>query len=278
MRMPKAKGFKRADKWIDKYVVINVAALEQDTDELPRKMRLKSDAVIVNQGDSDSEEELIRNGKKIRVLNRKERGVGKSRNLALDNAWGDVVLFSDEDIVYEDDYAARIIQAFRRRPDADLILFNVRVNPNRRTYWTEKSKRVHWFNCGRYPTFSAAVRLDKLKDSGVRFSHLFGGGAPYSNGEDSLFFMDCIRAGLKVYAVSSVIGTERSRRSTWFKGYDEKFFFDRGVLYHFLYGKMAVILGFRYLFKNRSKMCSEKGLLKCWGLLIDGVRHGSTIS
>lgn len=31
MRMPKAKGFKRADKWIDKYVVINVSALEQDT-------------------------------------------------------------------------------------------------------------------------------------------------------------------------------------------------------------------------------------------------------
>jgi len=31
MRMPKAKGFKRADKWIDKYVIINVAALEQDS-------------------------------------------------------------------------------------------------------------------------------------------------------------------------------------------------------------------------------------------------------
>ena len=31
MRMPKAKWFKRADKWIDKYVIINVAALEQDS-------------------------------------------------------------------------------------------------------------------------------------------------------------------------------------------------------------------------------------------------------
>jgi large subunit ribosomal protein L15 len=30
MRMPKAKGFKRADKWIDKYVIINVSALEKD--------------------------------------------------------------------------------------------------------------------------------------------------------------------------------------------------------------------------------------------------------
>ena len=30
MRMPKAKWFKRADKWIDKYVIINVSALEKD--------------------------------------------------------------------------------------------------------------------------------------------------------------------------------------------------------------------------------------------------------
>jgi ribosomal protein L15 len=30
MRMPKAKGFKRCDKWIDKYTIINVADIEQD--------------------------------------------------------------------------------------------------------------------------------------------------------------------------------------------------------------------------------------------------------
>ena len=31
MRMPKAKGFKRADKWIDKYVIINVSTFEKDS-------------------------------------------------------------------------------------------------------------------------------------------------------------------------------------------------------------------------------------------------------
>lgn len=254
-----------------------VSALEQDTVKLPQKMRLKSDAVIVNQCSYNSEEELSYGGKKIRVINRNERGVGKSRNMAVDNAWGDVVLFSDDDIVYEEDYAARIIQAFRRRQDADIILFNVRVNPERRTYWTERSKRVHWFNCGRYPTFSAAVRLDRLKESGVRFSHLFGGGAPYSNGEDSLFFMDCIRKGLKVYAVSSVIGTERSRKSTWFKGYDEKFFFDRGVLFHFLYGKWAKLWALRFVLTKSGVMCRDIKPVQALKLLVSGVEKGKTL-
>jgi len=30
MRMPKAKGFKRCDKWIESYTIINVSALEQN--------------------------------------------------------------------------------------------------------------------------------------------------------------------------------------------------------------------------------------------------------
>jgi len=31
MRMPKAKWFKRCDKWVDSYTIINVSTLEQDT-------------------------------------------------------------------------------------------------------------------------------------------------------------------------------------------------------------------------------------------------------
>jgi len=30
MRMPKAKGFKRCDKWVESYTIINVSALEQN--------------------------------------------------------------------------------------------------------------------------------------------------------------------------------------------------------------------------------------------------------
>ncbi len=254
-----------------------VSALHQDVSRMPEKMRLSTDAVIVNQCDMNSEEKISYNGKLIKVINRNERGVGRSRNLAADNAWGDVVLFSDDDIVYEEDYAARIIQAFRRRPDADIILFNVRVNPERRTYWNEKTKRVHRYNCGRYPTFCAAVKLDKLRESGVRFSHLFGGGAEYSNGEDSLFFMDCLRRGMKIYAVTAVIGTEQSRRSTWFNGYDEKFFFDRGVLFHFLYRAWAGIWALSFVIRKSGVMCKEVKPLKALKLMNDGIRKGKTL-
>lgn len=97
------------------------------------------------------------------------------------------------------------------------------------------------------------------------------------NGEDSLFLHDCLEKGLKIYRTSVQIGHEKAGESTWFKGYTDKFFYDRGVLYHFLYGKMAKVWGLRFLIKNRNTMCAEKGLVSCFKLLSDGIKYGRTL-
>ena len=152
-----------------------------------------------------------------------------------------------------------VTEEFEKNPDADMILFNVDVPEERRTYHIDSYGRVRWYNCGRYPTFSFAARTRKLHEAGVTFSLLFGGGAKYSNGEDSLFLAQCIRKGLKVYRAPVTIGRENGRPSTWFHGYNEKFFYDRGVLYRFLYGKAAFPMAVRFLLKNRAEMFRAPG-------------------
>ena len=271
-----------------KRLQILISAVNKDPEELIGSMNLDCDAVIVNQLIGDYDEKAIKEGihdyikpfsnYEAKIINRREKGVGLSRNTALEASDHELIQFGDDDIVYDDGYAKKIVAEFDSHPEADMLLFNVKAQEGRETYWNEDFARITWKNYGRYPAYAICARRDRLIGSGVKYSLLFGGGAPYMNGEDSLFLHDCLKAGLNIYRTTVAIGKEKQGQSTWFKGYTDKFFFDRGVLYHFLYGKMAVILGFRYLFKNRSKMCSEKGLLKCWGLLIDGVRHGSTIS
>ena len=71
-------------------------------------MNLKTDAIIVNQTDQNSYSEMIINNKKIKVYNFNEKGVGLSRNTALMRANSDIVLMSDEDMSYEDDYEEKI--------------------------------------------------------------------------------------------------------------------------------------------------------------------------
>ena len=271
-----------------KRLQILISAVNKDPQKLPEQMNLDCDAVIVNQligdfadavGTGDDTDYVHTFGDfEARIINRREKGVGLSRNTAFENSDHELIQFGDDDITYDDGYASRVTAEFDAHPEADILLFNVKAQEGRETYWNRDFSRVSWYNYGRYPAYAICARRKILSESGVKYSLLFGGGAPYMNGEDSLFLHDCLKAGISIYRTPVAIGSERKGESTWFKGYTDKFFFDRGVLYHFLYGKMALLWGLRFLIKNRNTMCAQKGVKKCFKLRRDGVKHGSTIS
>lgn len=251
-----------------------VSAVDQNVLVLADKMNIRTDAIIINQCDDFRYEEYEHSSHIIRCYSLKERGVGLSRNSALMRADAEISVFSDEDIVYEDGYEEKIAAEFEKNKDADMILFNVKVAPSRRTYWNASYKRIRWYNYGRYPAYSIAARTDSLHRANVSFSLLFGGGARYSNGEDSLFLRDCLKKRLRIIASPVVIGEEKERESTWFHGYNEKFFKDRGVLYHYLYGRMAIPFTLRFLWAHRKEMCREIGFRQAFLLMKDGIKDG----
>ena len=250
-----------------------VAAVNENVNALAEKMHLETEAVIVNQCDKFDYCEYQHKDKRIRCFSMAERGVGLNRNTALLHADGDICLFSDEDIVFDAGYEEKILNAFRENPDADLITFNFRVDPSRATYYNNEKKRIRWYNYGRYPTYAAAARVESLRKANVSFSLLFGGGARYSNGEDSLFFHDCLKKGLHLYADFAELGEEVYRESTWFKGYNNKFFIDRGVLYHHLYGCAARLFSLRFLWAHRAEMLKEISLKEAYKLMKQGIKE-----
>lgn len=254
-----------------------ISAVNAEADKLIEKMGVKSDAVLINQCGREDSAEIEVQGGLVRVLSFAEKGVGKSRNRAIDAARGDILLFADDDIVYEDGYAEKVVREFAMHPEADALFFNVQVCEERRTYYNTDYKRVHIWNSGRYPAYSIAIRRDALNSAGVRFSELFGGGARYSCGEDSLFIRDCLKAGLRMYRTATCIGREEPRpggESTWFKGYDEKYFFDRGVLYAYLYGALAAPMGLRYVYAKRKTMCRDIPWQQAYKILKKGIKEG----
>ncbi len=252
-----------------------VSAVGEEPRHLADKMNLSTEAIIINQTDYFDYEEFERKGRLIKAYSFKERGVGLSRNNALLRADSDICLFSDEDIVYSADYEKKVLAEFEKNPDADMILFNVDVAEERRTYHIEEYGRVKWYNSGRYPTYSFAFRLEKIRKKNITFSLLFGGGAKYSNGEDSLFLKECIQKGLKVYCAPVTIGKETVRESTWFHGYNEKFFFDRGVLYYHLYGSLKKVIALRFLLKHKDVMCKDISWMKAYKLMKNGMKEAA---
>ncbi len=258
-------------------VEVLASVMNEEPEALWKRMHLSTDAVVINQCDENREEEFTMDGHKLRFYSYAERGVGKSRNHAIDHAEGDILLFSDADIVYEEGYGDRIAEEFACQPDADMLLFQILVDKERATYENTARKCVRLHNCGRYGAVSFAIKKEALIKSGERFSLLFGGGAKYSNGEDSLFLQHLIQKGVKVYTAPVVIGKEEATESSWFTGYHEKFFHDRGVLYHFLYGWLAKPLSLRFLLAHKNVFCTEIPVRQAYRYMKEGIREGKGI-
>lgn len=228
-----------------------ISAMNQKDISLIKKMNINSNAILINQCKENSFDMFENNNNIIKFYSFNERGVGLSRNTALMRAEGDIVVFADEDEIFVDNYESLILNEFVNNPKADVILFNVEsLNPSRKQYTITKAKKINQFCCGKYGAVRIALRLNKIREKNIYFSLLFGGGAKYQNGEDSLFLHDCLKKGLSVYTSPIKIGYVKQEDSTWFKGYNEKYFNDRGVLLKKMYGPFFVFMCFRFLIKT----------------------------
>lgn len=245
-----------------------VATMHQKDHNLVEKINIQTDAIIINQCDRNEFEEFEYKGSKIKFLSFNERGVGLSRNNALMRATGDICLFADEDVHYVDGYEKIILDAFKYTPKADIIMFNLpSENIYRPTYIIPRKSRVRFFNCLRYGAVKIAVKRERLLQANVFFSLLFGGGAKYSAGEDSLFVAECLRKGLRVYACPNIIGYVSQEDSSWFEGYTEKFFFDKGVFFAYLSKGWAKLLCLQLLLRHKEMWKGEYKLYEAYRMM-----------
>lgn len=248
-----------------------VSTMNQTDFGLLEKMNICSDAIVINQCDRLEQKQFTYNGNWIEWYSFPDRGIGKSRNNALMRASGDILVFADDDVTYKDGYSDIIISEFERLPKADIIIFNVpSINWKRPEYLIKNRHRIHFFNCLRYGTFRIAVRGDVLRRKHLFFSQLFGGGCKYGSGEDSIFLMDCIRHGMRMYASPQEIGTVSHAESSWFFGYTEKFFFDKGALFAGLSEHFPYILSLQFCLRHRD-MTKDVSLIKAYRAMRKGI-------
>ena len=262
----------------DKKFQVLVATINRLDDSLAESMNIKSNVVIANQSDHN---EIVKRktqyGEKL-MITTSTKGVGLNRNIALLASECDILLFADDDVVYNDDMAKRVAQAFDDNPKADLIVFSIDIIRDGKV--TEKrylnNKRLRVFKALRYGTYTIAARRCSLIKHNITFNQNFGGGCNFGSGEDSLFIKSCFDHGLKVFSNSYVLGTCNKDSSTWFEGYNEKYFYDKGVLMRYLFPKSAYV--FAMYFAVRFKKQTSVGLLRRIKLFYSGVRNGKTLT
>lgn len=238
-----------------------VATMGQTDCSLADKMNLSRPAVLANQCGHWGYEE----SGSVRMISTDTKGVGINRNLALELARGDILLFADDDIVYYDRDLQGVVDAFRQFPEADVIFFGIDMTKNGQVFDKRRNKvrRVYLWNSLRYGTARMAVRREAVLKHNLRFSTLFGGGGMYGSGEDTIFIRSCARAGMKMYSHDYVLGTCAKDTSTWFRGYDGKYFFDRGAMLACAFPAAKHLLKWYFGWKLAKKTkCSLKEIIR----------------
>ena len=197
-------------------------------------MNIQSDTVIANQADRyDYSEQIFGNGHVAKLITTASKGVGKNRNIALLNANADICVLADDDMIFDDDYEKILTEAFSSLPEADIIIFNLdtigKVTRERRN--NVKIKRVRIYNVMNYGAARIAFKRESVLRANLYFSLLFGGGCRYSSGEDTIFLVSALKCGLKIYTYPKRLATVSQEVSSWFQGYTDRYFVDKGALY-----------------------------------------------
>lgn len=250
-----------------------LATMNQKDFSIVEEMNLRCGAVIANQAGR----EQIETRGSVKMITTATRGVGLNRNIALMAADGEILLMADDDVRYNDDMETAVLTAFRENPKADVIIFGmdmVREGVVTQRRQTTK-KRLHFWNSMRFGTYRIAVRRKAIVDNNITFHQSFGGGCPFSAGEDSLFLKACFDAGLRVYGHDYVLGQCRKDSSSWFVGYNEKYFYDKGVLVRRLFPALWPVMGlyFALCFKRKTEVSALLRLR----LVYAGIRGGKTM-
>lgn len=188
--------------------------------ELVNRTNIKGACVVVSQCDR---EEIVQHGQ-VKIIFTKERGLSRSRNMAIRNATGDICLICDDDEVLDDNYM-EMIKAEYSFDKSDFICFYIqRIAQSCPT----KKIKLNFKNFWRIASVEISFKRESIQANAIIFDERLGSGVSNCGGEENKFLLECLKHRLKGFYVPTTIGRLiPDSPSQWFKGYDENYFKDK---------------------------------------------------
>lgn len=231
--------------------------------------KIYADAVVINQCDKEAYDEYQTERGTARVFSMCERGLTRSRNAAIERSTGDVCLLCDDDEVFVDDYEKKIMGAYEMLPEADVIILKM---CNRTPSFPDKIMRLRFPKTLKVSSWQISFRRESILRSGVRFDELLGAGSGNGAEEELDFLIRCERAGLKIWYVPVEIASVAQKKSTWFCGFNEKFFYDRGATTRYILGfPTAVVYALYYVIKKKPLYSSNLSVKAALHAIFHGI-------
>lgn len=248
---------------------ILMSCMHQTDASLIEKSKIKSNVLMINQCDREDYEEFQFDDHTVRIFSTFERGLTKSRNMAILKSNADICLLADDDEEFSDGYEEKILSAYQDISAADVIIFKI---ANRPPSFSDKIQLLKFPKTLKVSSWQISFKRQSLVNSSVRFDELLGAGTGNGAEEELKFLIDCQKAGLAIYYVPAEIASVSHTDSTWFDGFNEKFFYNRGATTRYILGfPIASLYALYYVIRKRDKYKANLSFLSALKAIFRGI-------
>lgn len=193
--------------------------------------------LIINQTTPDKQ--LVSNFDHVTVVNSFDKGLSKSRNLALQNATKPLVVFTDDDVVFASNFDTFILKAFIDYPNFDGFRFPFQIKEGEmsKKYPNTFQSKLTSFAILNTSSVELVFKKEAIQSARLHFDENFGLNAHFSMGEEAVFVSDALKKGLKIGFVPQILLTHpqptTSQKATVFEHY-----FHQSAVFYRIFGKM----------------------------------------
>lgn len=234
-------------------IEILVATMNRDSlnflqEMFPNGIPGKVGVLIVNQ----SQTKVLNTDKaQVSVINSKTTGLSKSRNLALKHAKADICVFTDDDVVFSEDFEGKIKRAFIQFPESAFIRFSTK---------TKDKSNLSWLDIMNTQSIEMSIRRKIIREHDILFNEYFGLGSHYFEmGEEQVFLSAIKKQHLQLSNYYGVLNTHESLSSARKKNVEERYYI-HGAQTTAIFGRKAlnwVILKIIYALKQKKIKFNE---------------------
>lgn len=252
-----------------------LSAMHLENENYIDTLNITTDAVVINQCDRESEKTVNHeavNGAQVRVkyIETKERGLSKSRNMAIKNSTAQICMLCDNDVEYTYGYDGMVQRAFDSLPGADVIVFFIKRKERQTPVFTDV-KKMNYLSVLKIFSPEIAFRRKSVLD--VPFDEEFGAGAKYRMGEENLFLYECLKKKKTIIYMPIQIAKLREEESTWFTGYDRDFFLCRGANYTAMSRWFSHVLIWQFALRKKALYGENAGMFQVLKWMYEGRRE-----
>lgn len=267
-----AEAFKKSD------VEILVATMHRDTLDFlvpmfPAASYYNYNILVINQ--TTQQNILLSAHPSVRVINSFERGLSKSRNLALQNAMGKLAMLTDDDVVFTENFDAKIAYGFNQMPNMALLKFRAATFEGKlfQKYAAKSKNALNALDRLNIISIEIGLNMQFIKEAGITFDTDFGLGSNFPLSEEPIFVNDLYRAGYAIGYVSEIIATHKPLMDSVAMPVKEMYRIRGAVLKRIFKGRYALWLAIQLFFHVKNKVIKIKQILSCIQYALEGMKQ-----